>query len=249
MGLWDDMKVLYEVNFKSIRGNTHAERLDCFYAPQASLYDGFREKFLHGRREMITKLPLEPGAIWIDLGCGTGSNLEYVAEKIPTLKHVYLVDLSASLLEIAKKRIAHHNWTNVSIVRDDVSKCLLAEAFADIATFSYSLTMIPDWFQAIALAQRMLKPSGVIGVADFYVARKYPDPGRAKHSRWLKAWWKFFFARDNVMLNEDHLPFLERHFQTEWIEELQRTIPYIPFPKVPYYGYIGKKVGESSSSN
>lgn len=241
MGLWDDLKVLYEVNCKSIRGETHAERLDSFYRSQARLYDGFREKFLHGRREMIGRLPLSPGAIWIDLGCGTGFNLEYVAEHIASLKQVYLVDLSRSLLDVARQRIERHGWTNITVVTEDVSKWLLGENVADVVTFSYSLTMIPDWFEAILQAERMLKPGGCVGVADFYVSRKYPNSGHAKHSRLLKAWWKYFFARDNVMLSEDHLPFLERHFRTLWLEERQRTIPYIPFPKVPYYTFVGAK--------
>lgn len=242
MSLWDDMRVLYEVNFKAIRGNTHAERLDSFYGPQASLYDGFREKFLHGRREMVERLPLSPGAIWVDLGCGTGSNLEYVSERVAALSQVYLVDLSEALLAIAQKRIDSKGWSNVGIVRDDVSKWSLGENSVDIVTFSYSLTMIPDWFDALLQAKRMLKPGGFIGVADFYVSRKYPEAGRAKHRRWINAWWKYFFARDNVRLSEDHLPFLERHFETVWLEEKQRTIPYIPFPKVPYYSFLGKKV-------
>jgi S-adenosylmethionine-diacylgycerolhomoserine-N-methlytransferase len=241
MSLWDDMKVLYEVNCKAIRGKTHAERLDSFYGPQASLYDGFREKFLHGRREMVTRLPFKAESIWVDLGCGTGSNLEYVAERVPELKQVYLVDLSESLLGIARNRIERQYWSHVTVIRDDVSTWSLGESVADIVTFSYSLTMIPDWFDAIVQAERMLKPGGVIGVADFYVSRKYPDTGRAKHRRWIKAWWKYFFARDNVRLNEDHLPFLERRFETVWLEEHQRTIPYIPFPKVPYYSFIGRK--------
>jgi S-adenosylmethionine-diacylgycerolhomoserine-N-methlytransferase len=241
MGLWDDLRVLYEVNCKAIRGDTHAERLDSFYAPQARLYDGFREKFLHGRRELVARLPLSPGSIWVDLGCGTGSNLEYVAARIPELKQVYLVDLSESLLGVARERIERHGWSNVTLVRDDVSKWTCGQNSADIVTFSYSLTMIPDWFEAISGADRMLKDNGIIGVADFYVSRKYPDPGRAEHSRWVKNWWKYFFARDNVFLNEDHLPFLERRFETVWLEEGCRTIPYIPFPKVPYYGFLGRK--------
>jgi len=241
MSVWDDMRVLYEVNCKAIRGNTHAERLDSFYGPQASLYDGFREKFLHGRREMVERLPLDREVVWVDLGCGTGSNLEYVTERIRALKQVYLVDLSEALLGVASKRIERHSWTNVRVVRDDVTQWSLGERSADVITFSYSLTMIPDWFEAIYQAERMLKPGGVIGVADFYVSRKYPDVGRAKHRGWVKAWWKYFFARDNVRLSDDHLPFLERHFETVWLEEQQRTIPYIPFPKVPYYSFIGRK--------
>lgn len=241
MGMWDDLRVLYEVNCKAIRGDTHAQRLDSFYGPQARLYDGFREKFLHGRREMVARLPLTPQSTWVDLGCGTGSNLEYVADRIPELKQVYLVDLSDSLLAIARERIQRHGWSNVTVVREDVSTWSLGLCAADIVTFSYSLTMIPDWFSAIENAECMLAQGGSIGVADFYVSRKYPDPGRAKHSRWLKRWWKYFFARDNVLLNEDHLPFLERHFHTAWLEEGQKTIPYIPFPKVPYYVFVGTR--------
>ena len=48
------------------------------------------------------------------------------------------------------------------------------EAPVDVVTFSYSLTMIPDWFAAIENALRMLRPGGQIGVVDFYVSRKYP---------------------------------------------------------------------------
>jgi S-adenosylmethionine-diacylgycerolhomoserine-N-methlytransferase len=239
MGLWNDLKVLYEVNCKAIRGANHAERLESFYRYQASLYDGFREKFLHGRCELIAHLPLAPDSTWVDLGCGTGSNLEYIAQHIPEFKQVILVDLSPSLLAIAKERIRRHGWTNVTVLQEDVSKWSLGHHTTDCVTFSYSLTMIPDWFEAIAQAQHMLKPDGTIGVADFYVSRKYPDPLRTKHPRWLKSWWKYFFARDNVWLSEDHLPFLERNFQTRWLLEGQKTIPYIPFPKVPYYVFVG----------
>jgi S-adenosylmethionine-diacylgycerolhomoserine-N-methlytransferase len=248
MGFIDDLKVLYKVNFQSIRGNTHAERLESFYGPQATLYDGFREKFLHGRREMVQKLRLEPGSVWIDLGCGTGSNLEYVAEKVPTLERVYLVDLTDSLLQMARARVASHGWTNVEIVRDDVTKWRLGSEVANAITFSYSLTMIPDWFEAVKRADEMLKPGGELGVADFYVSRKHPDVGRKRHGGWLRSWWKYFFARDNVFLNEDHLPFLERNFELVSLVEQRKAIPYIPFPTVPYYQFIGRKKTKPSDS-
>ena len=46
----------------------------------------------------------------------------------------------------------------------------------DAVTFSYSLTMIPDWFQAIERAYESLKPGGMIGVVDFYI----PQSGRKR---------------------------------------------------------------------
>jgi S-adenosylmethionine-diacylgycerolhomoserine-N-methlytransferase len=241
MGIINDFKVLYRVNFQSIRGNTLAERLESFYGPQAALYDGFREKFLHGRKEMVTQLRLDDGAVWIDLGSGTGSNLEYVAERIPHLKKVYLVDLTESLLKVARARLNLLQWTNVEVICDDVTKWRLGNEVADVVTFSYSLTMIPDWFEAVRRAEEMLTPAGQLGAVDFYVSRKHPDSGHKLHGRLLRAWWKYFFARDNVFLNEDHLPFLERSFETVSLAEERKAIPYIPFPKVPYYRFIGRK--------
>ena len=44
------------------------------------------------------------------------------------------------------------------------------EGPADVVTFSYSLTMIPDWVRALEQAWALLKPGGTIGIVDFYVA-------------------------------------------------------------------------------
>ena len=50
----------------------------------------------------------------------------------------------------------------------DATRFRPPEGAADVVTFSYSLTMIPDWFAALENAAAMLKPGGTIGVVDFY---------------------------------------------------------------------------------
>ena len=108
------------------------------------------------------------------MGGGTGSNLEYLGDRIQRLKKLYVVDLSPSLLEVARQRIDQRGWHNAQIAEADATTFCPAEGYADVVTFSYSLTMIPDWFAAIDNALRMLRPGGQIGVVDFYVLRKYP---------------------------------------------------------------------------
>ena len=45
---------------------------------------------------------------------------------------------------------------------------------ADVVTFSYSLTMIPNWYLALENARKLLAAGRMIAVVDFYVARKHP---------------------------------------------------------------------------
>ena len=101
--------------------------------------------------------------------------------------------------------------------------------------------MIPDWFAALENALAMLKPGGVIGVADFYVSRKHPAQGSVRHS-WPSRWfWPVWFAGDNVFLSADHLPFLRGHFEEMSCTEGTTQLPYLPLLRVPYYIFVGRK--------
>ena len=88
--------------------------------------------------------------------------------------------MSHSLLEIAKQRIAAKGWTNVETVEADATTFQPPAGPVDVVTFSYSLTMIPDWFAALENAVAIFKPGGTIGVVDFYVSRKYASDGASR---------------------------------------------------------------------
>lgn len=198
MGFLSDLKVLYHLALKPVRGKDHASRMESFYGGQAEAYDDFRKRLLKGRQELISELIVpRKDAVWVDIGGGTGSNLEFCSDQIGDLKQVFVVDLSPSLLEVAAKRFSDRNWTNVEAVEADATVFRPADG-ADIVTFSYSLTMIPDWFAAIENALEMLKPGGAIGVVDFYVSRKYPPDGLRRHSWFTRTFWPTWFANDNV---------------------------------------------------
>ena len=235
-----DLKVLYHL-VKPIQGNSHQERLENFYQGQAHAYDTFRKRLLQGREELYRSLVEYPGDLWLDLGGGTGSNLETIGTKLNQLQKVYIVDLCPSLLAIAKQRIANNNWSNVETVEADVTQFLLSESAADIVTFSYSLTMIPDWFAAIDRAYQLLKPGGIIGVVDFYVARKHPLKNWSAHSLLARHFWPTWFDKDNVFLSSEHAPYLHYRFEPIQFIEKMSTLPFLPGLKVPYYLFVGRK--------
>ncbi|MCY2967997.1 MAG: class I SAM-dependent methyltransferase [Planctomycetota bacterium] len=245
MSLTSDLRVLWHLAFSPVRGKTHADRLDSFYQGQAGDYDSFRARLLKGREELISGLNPPVGATWVDFGGGTGANLEWA----PWLSHcgkVQVVDLCAPLLEQCDKRIAARGWTQVETVHADATQYSPQEQ-VDLVTFSYSLTMIPNWFAAIDQAWRILKPGGRIGVVDFYASRKYLDVGQVRHSWFTRSIVPVWFATDNVHLSRDHLPYLNQRFERETQSEHLARIPYVPLLRAPYYLFVGRK-GDGSQA-
>ncbi len=246
--LIEDARTLYHLTFKRERGQTHAERLESFYAGQSNGYDRFRERLLHGREAMLRQLELAPGEVWVDMGGGTGANVECIGDTVADLQQVYIVDLAPSLLNKARERIARRQWRNVEVFHGDATRFHPPAGKVDVVTFSYSLTMIPNWFAAIEHAKQILKPGGRIGIVDFYVSPKHPDSGRLRHKWSTRAFWPLWFAMDNVFLSPDHLPFLSHHFKERHIAEGRGKVPYLPVARAPYYIFIGMLNTSSNST-
>ena len=72
---------------------SHQEQLESFYERQAHLYDQYRHRMLHGRKPMMLNMPAPAGGVWVDLGGGTGANMEYFREgdALRRFGKVYLV--------------------------------------------------------------------------------------------------------------------------------------------------------------
>ena len=238
MRLFSDLPVLWKMIFPAARGTTHQERLEGFYGSQADSYDAFRRKILHGREELLSRLEFPAGGTWIDLGAGTGHNAEILGDRLRCLDRVIQVDLCPSLHAVARRRIHDHGWPNVEAVLADATKWK-SPVPADVVTFSYSLTMIPDWFSAIDRARESLKPGGQIGVVDFYVSRKHPEPGLRRHPPIERIGWPLSYGWDNVFLSPDHLPYLRAHFMQRFLAERKGSVPYSLGLRSPHYLFVG----------
>lgn len=143
-------------------------RLDAFYSGQADVYDRTRTHLLKGRETMLQLLaahlkaqpvPVQrPGEaprprIWVDIGGGTGWNIEKMDEYLPHtwFDAIYLVDLCEPLLDVARKRFAAKGWKNVHVLCQDASRFVLPEwesgqldprGSLTAITLSYSLSMV-----------------------------------------------------------------------------------------------------------
>lgn len=147
----NDLRVLNAMFRAQISGDSQQDRLESFYQNQADLYDSYRYRMLHGRTPMVRAMPAPKGGIWVDLGGGTGSNLEYFGQSLNHFSKCVVVDLCPALVDEAKKRVQRNGWEDtVDVVLGDATDMSLsglpAPGTVDVVTFSYALTMIPDWY-------------------------------------------------------------------------------------------------------
>ena len=226
-----DSRVLWRMARGLPRSGSAAERLQAFYAPQAHRYDAFRKRLLHGREELIRRLPAKAGEIVVDLGCGTGENLERFDGRLAGLRRLVLVDLCPALLEQARARA--DRFANVAVVEADITRFRPPEP-VDCVFLSYALTMVEDWRAVIANAVAMIRPGGTLGVVDFYVSSAHPA-----WERWL---WRRWFAHDGVRLDPDHMAQLAHAMPECQVFERRGKVPYLPGVTAPYYIFIGRKL-------
>ncbi len=214
-----------------------AERLQSFYGPQAGHYDDFRDRLLPGRAELIERLALPANARIVELGGGTGRNMDFFGERLESIASLEIVDLCTALLDVARARI--RDRSKIHVVEADATTYRPSEP-ADCVFLSYSLTMIPQWRAALTNAWAMLRPGGTLGVVDFCVpetsATKLPLLKSVE-----RVFWKRWFAHDGVHLNAEHRAVLRQLFPENTVAERRARVPYLPVVRVPYYQFIGIK--------
>ncbi|KAI9660034.1 MAG: hypothetical protein M1821_001386 [Bathelium mastoideum] len=271
------------------------DALESFYKAQASVYDATRQRLLHGREDMLglvaaqSKHRTETEAlarkpVWVDIGGGTGYNIEAMSKflDVPTFfKTVYLVDFSPSLCNVAVARFERLGWHNVKVLCQDARSFRLkdheetqsgrstptsagkhiyesGEASnangADLVTMSYSLSMIPEFYSVIDSITSLLAPTGILGVADFYVqskvdyqCRNYTGGDIDRHCNWgSRVFWRGWFEIDRVSLEAARRDYLEYRFGTIISVNARNHFCGV---RIPYYIWIGcpKETGSSGT--
>ena len=166
--------------------------MDDVYRYQRYIYDLTRTYYLFGRDRLITGLRLKPGARVIEIGCGTARNLVKIARAYPDAR-LYGLDASAEMLLTARRSVEKAGLSNriklVQAYAEDLTPALFGETQPfDAAVFSYSLSMIPDWKQALKAAHDALTPDGAVHAVDFGDLKGL---GRVAE-RGLRAWLSLF---------------------------------------------------------
>lgn len=162
------------------------QRMERMYRPQIGLYDLTRKPYLLGRDRLLATMPLAPGDLVCEVGCGTGRNLQRLARRDPTLR-LFGLDASAAMLERARQRRCASLARGLAEALDPRVQFGVDRPF-DRIFFSYALSMIPEWQNALTRALAALRPGGTLAIVDFGDQRSWPGPMK----RGLRAWLGLF---------------------------------------------------------
>ncbi len=167
----------------------HAQLMDSVYRYQRYIYDITRKYYLFGRDRLIDQMAPKPGGRIVEIGCGTARNLIRLARRYPDVQ-LFGLDASEAMLETAAGAVAKAGLGSRIGLSHGYAEALTPQMFGlaapfDEAVFSYSLSMIPDWKQALSVAGRTLAPGGRIHIVDFGDLAGLPGPLRNTLLGWL----------------------------------------------------------------
>ena len=171
------------------------------YARWAPVYDAIFGVITNSAiRNTVAVLNSLPAGRILEIGAGTGLSLpRYKREH-----RIAGIDLSADMLERARKRVAERQLGNVESLQEmDASKLTFADSSFDAAVAMFLITVVPDPAAVLAEAVRVVKPGGRIVLANHFSAESGP---RAAFERWLSRYsaslgWNPEFPMERVLGN------------------------------------------------
>jgi phosphatidylethanolamine/phosphatidyl-N-methylethanolamine N-methyltransferase len=141
------------------------------YEKLASVYDLIFGPSLHpGRVQAIQRMGIKPGDRVLEVGVGTGIN----ASLYPRDCAVTGIDLSSSMLEKARERVARKNIRNVRLLEMDAADLKFADGTFDIVYAPYLISVVPDPVAVAREMRRVCRPGGRI-----IVLNHFRSPNRA----------------------------------------------------------------------
>lgn len=142
--------------------NDFVERV---YEKLSKVYDLIFGPTLHpGRLVALDRMGIRPGDRILEVGVGTGINTSLY----PVNCHVTGVDLSSSMLEKARERVAREGLRHVRLLEMDAQRLTFADDSFDIVYAPYLVSVVPDPVQVVREMRRVCKPGGKIIILNHF---------------------------------------------------------------------------------
>ena len=129
------------------------------------LYDWTYGPTLHtGRVQAIKRMAIQPGERVLEVGVGTGIN----ALLYPRDCSVTGIDLTSSMLDKARDRVAREGIDNVRLLEMDAADLKFADDTFDIVYAPYVISVVPDPVAVVREMRRVCRPGGRVIILNHF---------------------------------------------------------------------------------
>jgi ubiquinone/menaquinone biosynthesis C-methylase UbiE len=144
---------------------TYNAASDLFDHPTNTFWDRFG-------RNTINRLDLKPGALALDVCCGSGASALPAAEQVGDAGYVIGIDLAEKLLKLAKIKAERKNLNNIDFRLGDMLDTGFDDASFDAVVCVFGIFFVPDISAATRELWRVLRPGGKLAIttwgSDFF---------------------------------------------------------------------------------
>jgi phosphatidylethanolamine/phosphatidyl-N-methylethanolamine N-methyltransferase len=135
------------------------------YEKLASVYDLIFGPTLHpGRLVARDRMGIKAADRILEVGVGTGIN----ASLYPRNCQITGIDLSSSMLDKARERVAREGLRHVRLFEMDAARLTFADDSFDIVYAPYLVSVVPDPIQVAREMKRVCRPGGTIIILNHF---------------------------------------------------------------------------------
>lgn len=122
----------------------------------------------------VESMRLRRGDTVVDVGCGTGLCFPYIQEKVGPGGKIIGVDLSAHMLEEARRRVEKRDWENVELLQCDAAGYEFPKSVGGVISV-FALRSIDSFESVVERGARALRPGGRFVILDVKIPEKSPS--------------------------------------------------------------------------
>lgn len=140
----------------------NAKHFADFYSQGVNILspERFVKQFLSKRTDtLFAYTPVSKKTVMLDLGCGSG---EHIKEFIPKVKHIYGVDYSKQMIDIAKSELKKCPQKRYTLIQADAAHVPLKAKSVDVIIAMGLLDYVDSPDDVLRECKRLLKPNGIL---------------------------------------------------------------------------------------
>ena len=120
----------------------------------------------------------------MDLGCGAGTDLLIAAQMTGPTGRVIGVDMTATMLERARRSATEMGLRNVELHESLVEALPLDDASVDVVISNGVIDLVPDKDAVLDEIDRVLRPGGRLQLADVIIHHEVSEDARKRIDLW-----------------------------------------------------------------